>query len=98
LELQSLGRKIMTLMPNFISRRVAAKRLLTAGAAGMAVAATAEAVPQPHMQLALRALNNAQAQLDQAIPDKAGHRVKAIELVKTAIHEVEEGIAAGDRP
>jgi hypothetical protein len=88
----------MTLMPNFISRRVAAKRLLTAGAAGMAVAATAEAVPQPHMQAALRALNNAQAQLEQAFADKAGHRVKAMELVKGAIHEVEEGIAAGDHP
>jgi hypothetical protein len=87
----------MTLMPNFISRRVAAKRLLAAGAAGMAVAATAEAVPQPHMQAALRALNNAQEQLEKAIPDKAGHRVKAMELVKQAIRETEEGIAAGDR-
>jgi hypothetical protein len=87
----------MTLMPNFISRRVAAKRLLTAGAAGMAVAATAEAIPQPHMKAALRALNTAQAQLEAAVPDKAGHRVKAMELVRQAIRETEEGIAAGDR-
>ncbi|HEY7388248.1 MAG TPA: hypothetical protein VH640_07050 [Bryobacteraceae bacterium] len=84
-------------MPNFISRRVAAKHLLAAGAAGMAAAATAEAAPQPHMQAALRALNNAQAQLEKAIPDKAGHRVRALELVKQAIRETEEGIAAGDR-
>lgn len=88
----------MTLMPNFISRRVAAKRMLAAGAAGMAVAATAEAVPQPHMQTALRALRNAKGQLEMAIPDKAGHRVKAIELVDQAIRETEQGIAAGDRP
>jgi hypothetical protein len=87
----------MTLMPNFISRRVAAKRLLTAGAAGMAVAATAEAVPQPHMQAALRALNTAYGQFEAAIPDKAGHRVKAMELVKQAIRETEEGIAAGNK-
>lgn len=87
----------MTLMPNFISRRVAAKRLLTAGAAGMAVAATAEAVPQPHMQAALRALRNAKVQLEMAVPDKAGHRVKAVELVNNAIAETEAGIAAGDK-
>jgi hypothetical protein len=87
----------MTLMPNFVSRRVAAKQMLAAGAAGLAVAATAEAIPQPHMQAALRALRNAREQLDKAVPDKAGHRVKAIELVDQAIRETEQGIAAGDK-
>jgi hypothetical protein len=96
METNSGGQTTM-LMPNFISRRVAAKRLLTAGAAGMAVAATAEAVPQPHMQAGLRALRNAKAQLEMAIPDKAGHRVKALELVNQAIAETEAGIAAGDK-
>jgi hypothetical protein len=87
----------MTLMPGFISRRSAAKRLLATGAAGMAIAATAEAVPQPHMQAALRALRNAKSQLDMAVPDKAGHRAKAMELVNQAIAETEEGIAAGNK-
>jgi hypothetical protein len=87
----------MTFMPNFISRRGAAKRLLAAGAAGMAVAATAEAVPQPHMQAALGALRNAKKQLDAAVPDKAGHRAKAMELVNQAIAETEEGIRAGNK-
>ncbi|HLI83545.1 MAG TPA: hypothetical protein VKV17_06480 [Bryobacteraceae bacterium] len=87
----------MTLMPSFVSRRMAAKRLLTAGAAGMAIVTTAEAVPQPHMQAALRALRNAKMQLDAAVPDKAGHRARAMELVNQAIAETEEGIAAGNK-
>jgi hypothetical protein len=58
-------------------------------AAGYAVAA------QPHMQAALRALRNANAELNAALPDKGGHRVKAINLVNDAITETEAGIAAG---
>jgi len=51
--------------------------------------------PQPHMQAALKALQNAANQLQNAIPDKAGHREKAIGLVNQAITQVQEGIAAG---
>ncbi len=58
-------------------------------AAGYAVAA------QPHMQAALRALRNARGELAAALPDKAGHRVNAINLVDQAITETEAGIAAG---
>jgi len=58
-------------------------------AAGYAVAA------QPHMQAALRALRNASGELNAALPDKAGHRVKAIQLTNDAIAETEAGIAAG---
>jgi len=58
-------------------------------AAGYAVAA------QPHMQAALRALSNASGELNAALPDKGGHRVKAIGLVNDAIAETEAGIAAG---
>jgi hypothetical protein len=58
-------------------------------AAGLAVAA------QPHMQNALHALRNSKAELEAALPDKAGHRVKAIELVDQAIAEVNAGIVAG---
>ena len=67
-------------------------------AAGAAIAATTEAASaqgQPHMQNALRALNNALAQLNLALADKAGHRVKAIDLVNAAIAQVQAGIAAG---
>ena len=58
-------------------------------AAGYAVAA------QPHMQAALRALRNADTELNAALPDKGGHRVNAINLVNQAITETEAGIAAG---
>ena len=58
-------------------------------AAGFAFAA------QPHMQAALRALRNSKAELEAAIPDKGGHRVKAIGLVDQAIAEVQAGIVAG---
>ncbi len=76
------------------SRRSAAKSILTAGAAGLAVASLGEA-QQPHMQKALTALQNAATQLNAAEPDKAGHRAKALQLVNEAISQVHEGIAAG---
>jgi len=62
---------------------------LAAGGIGYAVAA------QPRMEAALHALEKAQSELDAALPDKEGHRVKAIALVKDAIGEVRAGIAAG---
>jgi hypothetical protein len=58
-------------------------------AAGFAVAA------QPHMQAALKTLRNSKAELEAALPDKGGHRVKAIGLVDQAIAEVQAGIVAG---
>jgi hypothetical protein len=47
------------------------------------------------MQAALRALRNANGELNAALPDKGGHRVNAINLVNQAITETEAGIAAG---
>jgi hypothetical protein len=78
----------------FVSRRLAAKNFVTVGAAGLAVATMAEA-QQPHMHTALRALNNAKTQLQNAEPDKAGHRERAIGLVTQAIEQVQQGIQAG---
>lgn len=77
-----------------VSRRRAAKKILTAGAASLAVAGLAEG-QQPHMQRALTALNNAKAALEAAVPDKAGHREKAIGLVTQAIEQTQQGIQAG---
>jgi hypothetical protein len=77
-----------------VSRRLAAKNFLTTGAAGLAVATLAEG-QQPHMQNALRALNTAKTQLQNAVPDKAGHREKAMGLVGQAIEQVQQGIQAG---
>lgn len=50
---------------------------------------------QPHMQSALDHLKDAKSNLEKATPDKGGHRVKALELVNTAISEVNAGIKAG---
>ena len=54
----------------------------------------ATALPdQPFMKAARGDLNTARNQLQQATPDKGGHRVKAIGLVNSAIAEVNAGIA-----
>ena len=60
----------------------------------LGVVAIAAAVPdQPFMKAARGDLNTARNQLQQATPDKGGHRVKAIGLVNSAIAEVNAGIA-----
>lgn len=56
--------------------------------------AIAGAVPdQPNMQAARGNLQNARNELQRATPDKGGHRVNAINLVNSAIAEVNAGIA-----
>jgi hypothetical protein len=47
---------------------------------------------QPHMQAALDELRGARSELEAAVSDKGGHRVRAIELVDEAIGEVKAGI------
>ncbi len=49
---------------------------------------------QPHMESAIGFLQNARGELEAAVADKGGHRVKAIGLVDEAIHQVREGMAA----
>jgi hypothetical protein len=77
------------------SRRTAAKSLLSAGAAGLVGVSLAKAAAQPHMEAALKALQNAASQLQDAADDKGGHRAKAIKMVSNAINEVQAGIQAG---
>ncbi|HTW83908.1 MAG TPA: hypothetical protein VMD91_07570 [Candidatus Sulfotelmatobacter sp.] len=50
---------------------------------------------QPHMYAARTDLRSALGELQAADPDKAGHRVNAMNLVNQAIGEVNAGIAAG---
>ena len=85
----------MEMLNGKFSRRSAAKSILTAGPAGLVAASLADAAPQPHMEAALKALQNASNQLQQAADDKAGHREKAIKLVSEAIVQVQQGISAG---
>ena len=56
----------------------------------------ASSIDQPHMQAALDALNAAKGNLENATDDKGGHRKKALDLVKSAIDEVQQGIQAGE--
>jgi hypothetical protein len=51
---------------------------------------------QPHMQSALNALATAREELQVAVANKGGHRVKALEFVNAAIGEVRGGMAAAD--
>ena len=54
---------------------------------------------QPHMQQALDALKQAERHLQQAIPDKGGHRSDAIKACQKAIKDTEEGIKySSDHP
>ena len=60
----------------------------------LGIVAIAGAVPdQPNMQAARGNLMNAKSELQKAIADKGGHRVKALALVNSAIAEVNAGIA-----
>lgn len=68
--------------PKFVGATILAVAL----GAGYAVAA------QPHMTNALADLRAARHQLDEALPDKGGHRLAAINLVNQAITEVNAGI------
>jgi hypothetical protein len=53
---------------------------------------------QPHMEAAVGLLMNARAELEQAYPNKGGHRVNAIVLIDQALREVQEGIDFADAP
>jgi hypothetical protein len=59
------------------------------------VAYAAPLPDQPHMEAALKYLQNAKSDLEKATPDKGGFRGNAIRLVNAAIDEVQLGIAAG---
>lgn len=62
---------------------------------GLVAGASIATANQPHMVSALRALEGARAELIQAVPNKGGHRERAIQLVDQAIVQTREGIAYG---
>jgi uncharacterized membrane protein YczE len=79
----------------YISRlRLIIAAIVAAVSFSLLGAGTAFAV-QTHMLNARDSLQNALNELNLAIPDKAGHRVDAINLVQQAIDQVNQGIAAG---
>ena len=85
-------------MHTALSRTGRHRLIIAAGAAtllGVGFMAGAVVAAQPHMYNALHSLQSAQAQLQEAAADKAGHRVNALNLIGQAIGEVNAGIAAG---
>jgi hypothetical protein len=75
-----------------VTRRQALIAASLGGALAAAIQPTSVRADQPHMHAALDALRTAEQQLKEAVPDKGGHRVKALQLVKDAIIQVEKGI------
>jgi hypothetical protein len=71
--------------------RLAVSGVLTATAFSVLGAGTAYAV-QEHMFNARNNLQQGLAELQQADPDKGGHREQAINLVQQAIDQVNQGI------
>jgi len=70
---------------------------LAAALAASTLVPDVTAEPQPKMRAALDSLRDAKRSLEQATPDKGGHRVKAIDLTKAAIEQVEAGIKFDNR-
>ena len=48
---------------------------------------------EPHMEAALRHLQAARVELERAVPNKGGHRERAIELIDRAMVQVNGGMA-----
>jgi hypothetical protein len=69
----------------------------TAPAAAAAPATAPEMEIQPHMREALEALRAARRHLEEAEPDKGGHRVAALKAVDNAIRHTEQGIGYANR-
>jgi len=64
--------------------------VLLMGAVGICIA------DEPHMRAALEHLREARQQLEKAVPDKGGHREKAIELIDRAMEQIKKGIEVGE--
>ena len=79
-------------MMDRFSRRSLLTAILPASLLAIVLPRAAKAADQPHMQVALESLRNAKRELDQATPDKGGHRAKALRLVNQAMEETEKGM------
>ena len=80
----------------YVSRlRLIAAGVITAGTFSVLGAGTAYAV-QAHMVNARNDLQQGLTELQQADPDKGGHRDQAINLVQQAINQVNQGIQFAD--
>lgn len=63
----------------------------------MALTQSAFAMRQPAMENAIRALDNAERILKKALPNKGGHRAKALRHIRKAREEIRKGIDFANR-
>ena len=68
---------------------------VTVALLGLAFAAGRAWAYQGHMHNAINGLEGALGELQQATPNKGGHRERAIQIIQQAIGEVGAGIQAG---
>lgn len=66
--------------------------LLMCALTAVSCASTTTHADQPHMEAAMRSLQEARAHLANATQDKGGHRVEAIQAIDRAIAQVQRGI------
>ncbi len=79
-------------MQESVSRRTPVRWIAAFAVLALAFAAGRVWAAQPHMRAALDHLRAAHSELDRALADNGGHRMKAMSLVTDAIVEVEKGI------
>lgn len=82
-------------MREFVTRHFRSVAFLLVGLVCGAALTTGAFAYQSHMVNARNSLHTAWNQLNAAVPDKAGHRVNAMNLVQQAITQVNQGITAG---
>jgi len=74
-------------------RLVTRQRLLIALTIASSMGIGYALAQQPHMDATLRMLQDAHHELEQATPNKGGHRERALVLIDQAIAQVRDGIA-----
>ncbi len=80
-------------MKTLLRRSWFGRSLCVAAAFAVAFAIGCASAPgQPHMAAALDELRAARGELDAAVADKGGHRVRALGLVDEAIEQVRRGM------
>ena len=69
------------------------RRMLLAAAIASSMGIGYAIGAQPHMDATLGLLQNARAELARAVPNKGGHRERALGFLDSAIGETKAGIA-----
>jgi hypothetical protein len=80
-------------MEDIMLRFVTRQRLLIALTIATSMGVGYALAQQPHMDASLHLLQDARHELEQATPNKGGHRERGLALIDQAISQVRDGIA-----